>query len=98
LSIVIDTFHDRRNGYEFLVTPLGGMMDSQVTDERDVNRDWNTVWSARSRLTRDGWTTEVRIPFRSLRYQGAGPQVWGLNVRRTIRWKNEYAYLNPVPR
>ncbi|HEX7085466.1 MAG TPA: DUF5916 domain-containing protein [Vicinamibacterales bacterium] len=98
ISIVIDTFFDRRNGYEFLVTPVGGMMDSQVTDERDVNRDWNTVWSARSRLTDEGWTTEVRIPFRSLRYQGAGPQVWGLNVRRTIRWKNEYAYLNPVPR
>ena len=98
LSIVIDTFYDRRNGYEFLVTPLGGMMDSQVTDERDVNRDWNTVWSARSRLTGEGWTTEVMIPFRSLRYQGSGPQTWGLNVRRTIRWKNEYAYLNPVPR
>ena len=98
ISIVLDTFYDRRNGYEFLVTPVGGMMDSQVTDERDVNRDWNTVWASRSRLTDEGWTTEVMIPFRSLRYRAPGPQIWSLNVRRTIRWKNEYAYLRPTPR
>ena len=98
ISIVLDTFYDRRNGYEFLVTPVGGMMDSQVTDERDVNRDWNTVWTSRSRIDEDGWTTEVMIPFRSLRYRSAGPQTWGINIRRTVRWKNEYAYLSPTPR
>jgi hypothetical protein len=38
------------------------------------------------------------IPFRSLRYRAPGPQVWGINIRRTIRWKNEYAYVSPVPR
>lgn len=98
ISIVLDTFYDRRNGYEFLVTPVGGMMDSQVTDERDVNRDWNTVWLSRSRLDENGWTTEVMLPFRSLRYRAPGPQVWSLNIRRTIRWKNEYAYMVPTPR
>jgi Domain of unknown function (DUF5916) len=98
MSIVLDTFYDRRNGYEFLVTPVGGMMDNQITDERDVNRDWNTVWVARSRLDEHGWTFEAMFPFRSLRYRAPGPQVWGINIRRTIRWKNEYAYVSPVPR
>jgi hypothetical protein len=98
LSVVLDTFYDRRNGVEFLVNAVGGMMDSQVTDERDVNRDWNTVWIAKSRRSDEGWTAEIAIPFRSLRYRGGGAQVWGLNIRRTVRWKNEFAYLSLVPR
>jgi len=97
-SIVIDTFYDRRNGYEFLVNAVGGMVDNQITDERDINRDWNAVWTAQSRWDGTGWTFEVAIPFRSLRYRGAGAQIWGINLRRTIRWKNEYAYISAVPR
>jgi hypothetical protein len=98
LSIVLDTFHDRRNGYEFLVNSIGGVQDAQITDERDVNRDWNTVFRSRSRRDEGGWTMEIAIPFRSLRYRAGGPQAWGINLRRTVRWKNEYAYLSPVPR
>ena len=98
LSVVLDTFYDRRNGYEFLVNAVGGMMDSQITDERDVNRDWNTVWVSHSRRDDKGWTVEIAIPFRSLRYRAGGAQVWGLNIRRTVKWKNEFAYLSLVPR
>ncbi|HXW04068.1 MAG TPA: DUF5916 domain-containing protein [Vicinamibacterales bacterium] len=98
LSVVLDTFHDRRNGYEFLVNSIGGMWDSQLTDERDANRDWNTIWVSRSRRDDKGWTVEMAIPFRSLRYRGSGPQVWGINIRRNVRWKNELSYLSPVPR
>ena len=98
LSVIIDTFHDRRNGYEFLMNSIGGAWDTQVTDERDANRDWNTVWTPRSRRDAEGWTVEIAIPFRSLRYRGSGPQVWGINVRRNVRWKNELSYLSPVPR
>ena len=98
ISVVIDTFHDRRNGYEFLMNSIGGAWDTQVTDERDANRNWNTVWVPRSRRDDEGWTVEMAIPFRSLRYRGSGPQVWGINIRRNVRWKNELSYLSPVPR
>jgi hypothetical protein len=98
ISIIIDTFHDRRNGYEFLLNSIGGAWDTQVTDERDANRDWNTVWVWRSRRDAEGWTVELAIPFRSLRYRGSGAQVWGINIRRNVRWKNELSYLSPVPR
>lgn len=98
LAVVLDTFYDRRNGYEFLVNAIGGMMDSQVTDESNVNRDWNAVWVSRSRRDDEGWTVEMAIPFRSLRYRASGPQVWGLNIRRTVKWKNEFSYLSLVPR
>jgi hypothetical protein len=98
ISIIIDTFHDRRNGYEFLLNSIGGVWDTQVTDERDANHDWNTVWVSRSRRDPEGWTVELAIPFRSLRYRGSGTQVWGINIRRNVRWKNELSYLSPVPR
>jgi hypothetical protein len=98
ISVVIDTFHDRRNGYEFLMNSIGGAWDTQITDERDANRNWNTAWTPRSRRDDEGWTVEMAIPFRSLRYRGSGPQVWGINIRRNVRWKNELSYLSPVPR
>lgn len=98
ISIVLDTFHDRRNGYEFLMNSIGGAWDTQITDERDANRDWNTVWTYASRRDSEGWTAEMAIPFRSLRYRGSGPQEWGINIRRNVRWKNELSYLSPVPR
>ncbi len=98
LSIALDTFHDRRNGYEFLVNAIGGAWDTQVTDERDANRDWNTVWRTRSSRDDEGWVVEVAIPFRSLRYRGSGPQTWGINIRRNVRWKNEISFLSPIPR
>lgn len=98
ISVVLDTFHDRRNGYEFLMNSIGGAWDTQITDESVTNRDWNTVWSYASRQDADGWTMEMAIPFRSLRYRGSGPQTWGINIRRNVRWKNELSYLSPVPR
>ena len=98
ISVILDTFHDRRNGYEFLMNSIGGAWDTQITDERDANRNWNTVWVPRSRRDAEGWTVEMAIPFRSLRYRGSGPQVWGINIRRNVRWKNELSYLSPVPR
>ena len=71
------------------------MWDTQITDERDANRDWNTIWVSRSRRDAEGWTVEMAIPFRSLRYRGSGPQVWGINIRRNVRWKNELVVPQP---
>jgi hypothetical protein len=44
-----------------------------------------------------GWTVEVAIPFKTLRYRGSGPQTWGINLRRFVKWKNEISYLSLVP-
>jgi hypothetical protein len=96
VSIAFDTFHDRRNGYSFGVNPDGGISDATITNERDYNRDWNTVWDTRTGRFDGGWTVEMAIPFKSLRYS-PGQQTWGINVRRAVKWKNETSYLNPVP-
>ena len=96
VSVAFDPFFDRRNGFIFGVNAAGGFSDSAITNERDSNRDWNTIWNARVGRFDGGWTVEMEIPFKSLRY-APGEQVWGLNVRRSVRWKNEMSYLNQVP-
>ena len=96
-AVLFDTFHDRRNGVQFQSNPLGGLSDSLITDERDSNRDWNTVWDARARRFDQGWIVEFAIPFRSLRYPAPGPQDWGVQFRRVARGENEFWYLTPMP-
>ncbi len=96
-AVVLDTFYDRRNAFFFYTNPLGGLFDGFVTDEQDVNRDWNTVWDVKTGRFEGGWTVEMKIPFKSLRYRAAGPQIWGINFRRIVRWKNEFSYLTQIP-
>ncbi|MBI2835505.1 MAG: carbohydrate binding family 9 domain-containing protein [Acidobacteria bacterium] len=96
-GVILDTFYDRRNGFLFYTNPLGGMVETYITDERDSNRDWNTVWYVKTRRFDRGWTVEMAIPFKSLRYRAGGSQVWGINFRRIIRWKNELTFLTRIP-
>ena len=97
-AVLFDTFHDRRNGYIFYANAIGGLADSQVTDEGPPNVDWNTVWNVKTGTFEGGWTIEMAIPFKSLRYQPGRDQTWGINLRRVVRWKNEWSYLAQVPR
>ena len=96
-SLLLDTFHDRRNGVAFLVTPIGGYSDFAITNEGNVNTDWNVVWDMRTGRFEGGWTVEIEIPFKSLRYQPGETQVWGIQLRRIVRRRNEAAYLTALP-
>jgi hypothetical protein len=95
-GVGLDTFHDRRNGYLFSVSPVGGFNDIAISDERTLNMDWNTVVDAKVGRFEGGWIAEFAIPFKSLRYGPGREQVWGINFRRTVRSKNEHSYLAPV--
>ncbi|HUR32274.1 MAG TPA: DUF5916 domain-containing protein [Vicinamibacterales bacterium] len=97
-SVSLDTFYDRRSGYYFQTNSIGGVREALVADERSGNNfDWNTVWDTHSAVFEQGWATEMVIPFKSLRYRQRGDQVWSINVRRVVRWRNETSYLSPVP-
>jgi hypothetical protein len=97
-AVLFDTFHDRRNAFLFYANPIGGFADSQITDENAPNSDWNTVWQVKTGRFDGGWTIEMAIPFKSLRYQPGRQQEWGINLRRVVRWKNEWTHLTPIPR
>jgi hypothetical protein len=68
-----------------------------VVDEGGANTDWNPVWESKTGRFDGGWTVEMAIPFKSLRYRSGTDQVWGIQMRRSVRRKNEWAYLTPVP-
>ena len=96
-AVILDTFYDRRDGFLFYTNPLGALFDAQVTGERNVNSDWNTVWNVKTARFAEGWTVELSIPFKSLRYKQGQSQIWGINFRRVVRSKNEFSYLTPIP-
>lgn len=98
-EVILDTFLDRRNGYVFITNPEGARSDRQVANEgREINKSWDAVWSVRTRRVADGWTVEMAIPFRALRFDSQGPGEWGINFSRRIRRKNEVTFWSPVPR
>jgi hypothetical protein len=94
-SITVDTFHDRRNGFLFGVTAIGGLRDGSITDERP-NFNWNGIWDAKTTRFAQGWMMEMRIPFKTLRYTAGREQIWGLQLRRFMAAKNERAHITPM--
>ncbi|MEZ5288250.1 MAG: DUF5916 domain-containing protein [Vicinamibacterales bacterium] len=94
---LLDTFHDRRNGFHFYANPLGARADQVVTNEGNPNSDWNPVWFVRTGRFEGGWTMEMAIPFKSIRYVSGPNQEWGIQLRRSIRRKNEWTHLTFIP-
>ena len=69
VGLLLDTFYDRRNGVNIAINPIGGRMDAQMTDERNVNMDYNPIWNLQTGRFDGGWTFEAAFPFKSLRYR-----------------------------
>src|SRR5258708_29851601 len=93
-EIVIDSRRDRRNAYVFQINPLGTQRDALITDEQagdtqDGDPGWDGVWTSEARITSDGWTATVAIPFSTLNFMRSRDVVWGVNFKRFIRRKNE---------
>ncbi len=92
VAIVLDPFGDRRTGYLFRVNASGARLDGLIAGPEDLSLDWDGIWDARTARTSDGWTAEIVIPARSLRFPSRATR-WGLNVERfvprdrtTLRW------------
>jgi len=96
-GVMFDTFYDRRSGMMFYANMLGARADYSVVDEGGPNTDWNPVWDVAGGQFDGGWVVEMAIPFKSLRYNAGPDQMWGIQLRRSIRHKHEWTYLNPVP-
>ncbi len=88
IAVVLDTFNDRRNAFLFAVNPLGTKLDATVRGESLVNTNWDERWDAAAQITERGWEAEIAIPWAILRYDTDGT-VWGMDLRRDIRRKNE---------
>jgi hypothetical protein len=95
-AIVIDPTLSHRNGYVFQVNPLGTQRDGEIIEEQAppqsdsiVDPSWDGLWISAARITSDGWTATIEIPFSTLNFRGGSEVTWGVNFRRFIRRKNE---------
>src|SRR5512135_395210 len=100
VEILLDTFNDQRQALVFGVNPLGVQADGTLLDAPrqaattisaavtgayalDLSPDY--VYESKGRLRSWGYEVEVRIPFKTLRYQARDPQTWGINVIRVVQ-------------
>ena len=98
-GVMLDTSNDNRNGFLFNTNPQGAKFDSQVGGNGSIfNREWDTIWHVKSKITEDGWMAEIAIPFKSLRFGKSDVQTWGINFQRRIRRKNEDTFWSLPPR
>ncbi len=88
LEIVIDTFLDRRNGYDFQLNAAGSLSDGRIVENRLTDVSWDGIWDAQTRIDADGWVAEIEIPFKTVSFNPASTS-WGFNIERTIARYNE---------
>ena len=97
--VILDTFHDARNAYQFATNPAGAKWDAQMTNEGlENNANWDGIWDVKTRIVETGWYAEIRIPFRTLKFRPSEVQAWGVNFERKLRRLNEESFWSPLPR
>lgn len=109
---IIDTYHDRQNGFLFGTNAQGMEYDAQIDNEGKgnfnanrqqggviggTNINWDASWTVRTQMGNYGWSAEFAIPFRSLRFAAGSNKTWGLNFRRNISKNTETAYWTSLP-
>ncbi len=84
---MLDTFLDGRTGYVFEIN-AAGLMGDALMGAAQGGKAWDGIWEVRTARRPDGWSAEIRIPFKTLNFD---PELdsWGINFQRTIRRKNE---------
>ncbi|HEY0404763.1 MAG TPA: carbohydrate binding family 9 domain-containing protein [Pyrinomonadaceae bacterium] len=95
----LDTFNDQRQAYLLFFSPLGIQADGTFTEGRGEDYSLDIVMESKGVLTEDGYTIEVAIPFKSLRYEAGKDKLWGLHINRRVKYKNnEYNSWMPTNR
>ena len=93
LKIIVDSYHDRRSGYEFAVNPAGVKRDYAIYNDSDEDDAWDGVWDVATTVDSLGWTAEFRVPLSQLRYANAPTHTFGFAVWRDIeRFKERVSW------
>ena len=87
ITLILDTYNDKRTSISFTVNPKGVQKNSV-----------ETIWKSEATLRPDGWAAEMAIPFKSLRFSPTGSQVWGVNFERYLHRLNEEDFWTDVSR
>jgi hypothetical protein len=96
-GLILDTYNDKINGFEYFVTPLGEQMDAKSTSNGE-DFSWNAVWESASKIHDKGWDFEMFVPFSAIRFGKDKIQKWGLQItRRRIKTGQQYAWATVNP-
>ncbi|MBX9927949.1 MAG: carbohydrate binding family 9 domain-containing protein [Gemmatimonadaceae bacterium] len=98
VDVLIDSFHDRRTGFQFGVNPRGQQRDIFRFNDTEEDSQWDAVWQSAARIDSVGWTAELRIPLSQLRYDPKAAPAWGINFAREIARRGELsAWASVIP-
>lgn len=93
VEVTLDTFHDQRHAFVFATNPLGIQADGLWSESGNgPDNSWDTVWETHGTLTPQGYIVIQAIPFRSLRFNPADKQTWGLVLARSIARNSEWDF------
>jgi hypothetical protein len=101
-SVFLDTYNDKQNGFQFLVTSMNVQTDARLgpglgDDQYNFgDKTWDAVWESKVSMKPDGWIVEMKIPYLSLRFAKKDIQDWGLQLLRVTKRNNEISYWNNV--
>jgi hypothetical protein len=100
VGITLDNFNDNRNAMVFATNAFGMQRDLLAFDDLYYDIDWDGLWKVRTNRTDSGWTAEMAIPWKTLRYPKTADtiQSWGFNIYRNRRLTNELSAFSPFPR
>ena len=90
--VCLDTYGDHRRAYVFSCNPLGVQLDGMLVEGQDEDDTFDAVWSSEGRLTPEGYTVRMAIPFRSLRFAHTPDQSWGIALGRVLPADNEESW------
>ncbi|MEZ4988992.1 MAG: DUF5916 domain-containing protein [Saprospiraceae bacterium] len=102
LGLILDSFHDKENALAFFTGPTGFRWDGSVSNDAEgdspLNLDWNTFWDVLTHMGESHWSSEMRIPWSSLRFQDKDGQVlMGITCWWYIAAKNELVIYPDIP-
>lgn len=100
VGIIIDTYKDRLNGFEYFVTPLNEQWDAKMSPSNSDNGgedfSWNAVWESATKIHDNGWSFEIYIPYAAIRFGKKEVQDWGINITRRRRKTEQQVTWNPI--
>ena len=97
-QVLIDAYHDRRSGFWFVLTPAGTIQDGTASNDSQFDDTWDGIWQGKASIDSQGWTAEMRIPFSQLRFNEQGEYVWGIQLGRMIKRRNEHSLFTYIAR
>jgi len=99
IGVILDTFNDKRRAYQFFFNPLGVQADAVRTEDGNEDFSVDVVMESKGVVSEQGYTVEVAIPFKSLRYEAGKGKLWGLHIIRTAQsYNGEQSSWMPISR